>query len=174
MKCKNLLICLIILSLFSCSGKRFYKILNSEPQKPNLQNYNNIHIGWLPFNENEWKTYNYESQKDWIRVIRHENIDQLQQYVKQYLPKKHITGAKSKDDTIIPNQTELIIKFTSIQITDYARSGIINVEFINAKTLAVVYKISSEIYIQGDWFGFEANLMNLMYYIGNFLEFQFR
>jgi hypothetical protein len=174
MKCKNLIICFIVLTFFSCSGKRFYKILNSEPQKPYLQKYNYIHVSWLPMDENEWKTYNYESKKDWISVIQHMNVDQLQKYVKAYLPKKNITGAKSKDDSIIPKQTELLIKFTSMQITDYARSGIIKVEFIDTKSLTTVYKASSEIYIQGDWYGLEANLMNLMYYIGNFLEYQFR
>jgi hypothetical protein len=174
MKKKSLIVYLIILTLFSCSGRRFYKILNSEPQKPHLQKYNNIHVSWLPIDENEWKKYNYESQKDWIWVIDHENLDVLQTHIKEYLPKKNITGAKSKNDAIIPKQTELIVKFISMQITDYGRAGIIKVEFIDTNSLAVVYKVTSEIYIQGDWYGFEANLMNLMYYIGNFLEYQFR
>jgi hypothetical protein len=174
MKNKMLIVCLIILTLFSCSGKRYYKILNSEPPKPHLQKYNNIHVGWLPIDENEWKKYYYESQKDWIWVINHENLDVLQKYIIEYLPKKNITGAKSKDDILIPKQTELIIKFSSMQITDYGRAGIIKAEFIDTKSLSAVYKATSEIYIQGDWYGFEANLMNLMYFIGNFLEYQFR
>ncbi len=162
MKCKNLILCLVILTFFSCSGKRFYKVLNSEPQTPHLQKYNNIYVGWLPMDENEWRKYYYESKKDWIGIIQHMNVDQLQKYVKAYLPKKNITGATSKNDTEIPNQTELVIKFTSMQILDYARSGIIKVEFIDTKSNTNIYKISSEIYIQGDWYCFEAKLMNLM------------
>jgi hypothetical protein len=42
MKDKSLIVCITIYLLLSCSGRRFYKITSIEPQKPQLQKYNNI------------------------------------------------------------------------------------------------------------------------------------
>lgn len=168
------LIIVFSVSVLSCSGKRFYKLINAEPLKPSLQQYNKIHVGWLPINDNEWKTYEYGSKVDYTRFIRQLNIEYLQDYIQSYLPKKQITGVKSKEDAVIPNQTELIIKFKSIDILHRGQVGVLAVHFIDAKTNNVVYKVSSEIYCKGVQWGFEPQLMDLMNYIGNFIDYQFR
>jgi hypothetical protein len=175
MKVKSLVICFFILALFSCNGgRRFYKILNSNPQKPQLQNYKNLHISWLPIKEEDWKTWEYNSKDEWLHIINNINITQLQQFVNDYLPNKNITGAKFKEDKLIPPQTDLIIRFISFEISEFGNVGLLDVEFFDTKVKQIVYKTSSEIYSKDTWGGFESNLTNLMYYIGNFLDYQFR
>jgi len=55
-----------------------------------------------------------------------------------------------------------------------AQVGAQTVDFIDVKNNKVIYKVSSEIYCKGVKWGFEPQLMDLMNYIGNFFDFQFR
>jgi hypothetical protein len=145
MKYRILIAILILMVISSCTARRFYEIRSSEPQKPQLQKYDNIHLGWLPIDENEWLKYKYSSKKEWIEVIRYLNVDYLQACSKEYLPMKNITGAMSDNDNMIPKQTELFVRFNSIKIENYASTAIIDVDFIDVKTNTVVYKVSSDI-----------------------------
>ena len=173
MKYKILATIFILATLLSCSGRYYYKILSSEPHKAQLQKYENIHLGWLPIDENDWKKYNYESKAAWVDVIRTLNINGLQKWSLEILPKKKITGATSNADKVIPRQTDLFVRFNSINIENYGRSGIIDVDFIDVKTHAIVYKASAKIYIKGvNYFTLEDTASALMYYTASFLYYQ--
>ncbi len=172
MKCKIVVAILILVALSACSAKRFYNIQNSEPQKPELQKYHYIHLGWLPINEDDWQKYEYGSKKEWIEVIRNLNVYGLQKSAITYLTKRNITGALSADDKAIPPQAELFIRFNSIKIENRATTGIIEVDFIDVKNNAIVYKATAEIDTKAYPYGFENNCKELMYYIFNFLYYQ--
>ena len=161
----------LILTL-SCSAKRFYKIVRSEPSKPSLQKYHNIHIKWLPIDENEWDVYEYESKEQYALFIKQMNTEYLQKYIKDFLPKKHFTGSSAKNDNTIPKQTELIIKFKSIKLQHGGQVGVIDVDFIDNKTSKTVYNAQSVIYTKGVQYGFEMQVTDLVYYIDNFIYFQ--
>jgi hypothetical protein len=153
----------------SCSSKRFYKIVRSEPSKPNLQKYNYIHIGWLPIDENEWKIYEYETEDEYVRFIKQMNTEYLHAYIKDLLWKKNFTVATAKNDNIIPAQTELVIKFKSMELQHRGYTGVVDVDFIDYKTNTKVYSAYSLIFCKSSQWGFEPQVMDLMYYVGNFI-----
>ncbi len=163
---------LLLVALSSCSARRFYAIRSSEPQKPQLQKYKAIHLGWLPIDENEWLEHDYSSKKEWVDVIRYLNVDCLQSGSKDYLPMKMITAATSADDNMIPKETELFIRFNSIKMEKYARTALIEVDFIDAKSNTVVYKVSSDISMKSSGFYLESTASLLMYNVASFLYYQ--
>ena len=125
-----------------------FSIVKENPSSPKLSGYKTIYVGWLDLRENDWKLYGYASKDQWVTAIKTANISVLQEYLKQDLPGKTITGASSKSDTFSGN-SDLYLKFAFNKINqnfNYGWGGVdellVDVEFIEGKTGKVVYTAS--------------------------------
>jgi hypothetical protein len=123
-----------------------FSIVKDNPSSPKLSGYKSIYVGWLDFNEDEWKTYGYDSKDLWLTEIKRHNVKGLQEYFKAELPDKTVFGALSKTE-IYSGKGDLFIKFKLINLE--AKTGAfkdasltVDAEFIDGKSGKTLYTAS--------------------------------
>lgn len=173
---KKLLILLICIFMLSCASRHFY-IQHSNPQKPSMKHYNEIHLGWVPLAENDWIKHGYEKKQEWLDVIEILNTEALPTYLREFLRDKIFIAAKGPGNAI-PDKGDLFIKFNRYESTaKYQESCVVDVEFIDIRTKKTIFTATADIYkgrSEHRDFAFTGRFWTLFYWIDNFLYYQLK
>ncbi|HBG07987.1 MAG: hypothetical protein A2075_11035 [Geobacteraceae bacterium GWC2_58_44] len=182
MKRKLLWFCFTLLFatlLASCGSSRYFSIKESDPVKPpSMSQYEEIHLGWMPYEENDWVQYGYEKKEHWLEVTRILNIDGLQKNMRDFMPGKTIT-ADAGPGAGIPETGGLYINFKRFNspVQDMQSWCLVDVDFVDIRSKKVIYSASAEIYKgRGGYsdYSFEGRLLTLTYWIDNFVLHQLK
>ncbi len=185
---KQILICMcvvcLILTATNCGS--YYTINTETTPTQSLSAYKTIHVGWLDMNEDNFKTYGYETKEAWAKVIEAMNIQQLPGFLKEFLPGKIVTTAKSKSEGVADG-VELYIKFSNAQYSSQTSSTAqvffgrlagsdtldCTIHFIDVKTNTEIYKVDinfdSKAGSAYSSMGFEGRVTNTVYNMAYFL-----
>lgn len=140
-----------------------------------MTHYNEIYLGWIPLDENDWIRYGYPNKQEWLDLIKELNTEALPKYLQEFMPDKKIMGAKESKNTI-PTKGELFIKFNSFNSpVKYQEQCTIDVEFVDIKSGKTIYTANVIIYKGSKEhrdFSFTGRYWSLFYWIDNFLYYQ--
>jgi hypothetical protein len=121
---------------------------------------NNIFVGWVNLNPDEWVLYRHDdtsgilrggsnssawSKADWIDAINSLNSLFQQRCQSQYLSGRKIAGAKSNGDENTMG-SDLYITFSDVRIDYVNYQLILSIHFIDAKTNAEIATVPARPY----------------------------
>ena len=143
----------------SLAGHGVPRYLNKETT-PDMTSMNNIFVGWVNLNPDEWVLYRHDdtsgilrggnnasawSKADWIDAINSLNSLFQQRCQSQYLSGRKIAGAKSNGDENTMG-SDLYIKFSDVRIDYINYQLILSIHFIDPKTNAEIATIPARPY----------------------------
>ncbi|MBP7738604.1 MAG: DUF4410 domain-containing protein [Spirochaetes bacterium] len=174
---KALLLFMGIFFVYGCGPK--YGIIKETQPGEDLKKYRAVSVGWLDLGPERWKTYDYESQAQWVETINHVNRNAMPDYFKKALSKKEVSFAASRNDA--PKKDGLVIRFSEVEYVQRTSSAAkvmwgtfagsdtldMTMHFIDGKTgkelnqmrISVYSKSTSDI---SGW-GFEGRINNCVY-----------
>lgn len=159
----GLLLTMLLAALSACSP---YQILEEPVTLTKKLDYQDIYVGWLDYEEENWQKFGYESQEAWAVAINEMNVLGLHVWLKDWLSDKNFDHAKSKDFS--EPDKGLFVKFSDCTLASYGGYAEIVVEFIDAESKDVLWKSKVSVSAPQGW-GFEQTLNNLTYNFATFV-----
>jgi len=170
------------LLILSCSTN---SIRNEVGPTEKLNQYRNIHTGWINLNPGDWKKYGFENQGLWTSQIKDNNTLGFQKYLQSNLADRKITGAAAPNDTAKKGNLYIGFNVVEYKVTyGVSFSGMdelyLDVNMIDVAKNKSVYKAT--IMVEGfapfprNWKGatFDGRVDNMMYNLANLLTKKLR
>lgn len=115
-----------------------------------LRNYQNIHIDWINFDEDNWRLHGYGTIEEWKSDIRYLNEGFQVNLKKYWLPGKNLSFSTGKFDNKFPGKG-LLITFDDITI-DYDNYYLyLSMAFTDLQTKQVLVTIEKLPYYGNQW-----------------------
>ena len=164
----RLLMVLIAVAAFfgACSP---YSVLEESVPLTKSLSYNDVYIGWLDYEEDNWKKFGYESQHQWTVVVNEMNVKGLAIWLKEWMAGKNVDHAKKRDYE--EPSKGLYVKFSDCVLWDYGAYAEVTLEYIDVSTKETLYKSRIGISAAQGW-NFENSLNNLTYNIALYINSQ--
>ena len=156
-KTKRMMTFLLLISLLLSGCRSLLSELDSSKSSDvEMTFYENIHVSWIDFLEENWPIHGYRNVDDWKNDIEYLNRN-FQLNLKGYwLDNKNLSFSDNKNFTDYPAEG-LLIALDEVFIDSNNYKLYLSIEFIDLKTNETLLKLKKRAYY-GNQFGFTGYL----------------